>query len=113
MDTLSFTDVCRLERNRSLTKQTESLRGLTFTMLGNTAPQFVIFTTEITIRGDTQIGGICTHIENGEFVSVSGLGSGFDFIPGQIYKFALEQISIDVEQVADRKALATRFSPLR
>ena len=96
MNTLSFSDMHQLERNKSLARQTESLRGVTFSMKGNTMAEFVVFTTEIMSRGETQIVGICTHTGTEEFpkkpsTSADGLG----FIPGQFYKFDLTHIIIN------------------
>ena len=89
MNTLSFSDMHQLERNKSLARQTESLRGITFSMKGNTMAEFVVFTTEIMSRGETQIVGVCT--QNWPLDDPDGLS----FIPGQFYKFDLTHIIIN------------------
>lgn len=74
----------RIERNRALARQTEALRGLTFTLLDGGRPEFIVFTTEITSRGDTQITGVCSD----PFPDIGQVV----FHQGKVYKFDLSQI---------------------
>jgi hypothetical protein len=87
MNTPNFSDMYRLERNKALAKQTEVLRGLTFTILGGAPAEFIVFTTEISNRGDTQITGVCTD----PFPDTRPTAE-FNFIQGQVYKFGLTQV---------------------
>tara|TARA_R110000824_G_scaffold15377_6_gene64771 strand:+ start:200 stop:547 length:348 start_codon:yes stop_codon:yes gene_type:complete len=87
MNTPNFSDMYRLERNKALAKQTEVLRGLTFTILGGAPAEFIVFTTEISNRGDTQITGVCTD----PFPDTRPTAE-FNFIQGQVYKFGLAQV---------------------
>ena len=87
MNTPNFSDMYRLERNKALAKQTEVLRGLTFTILGGAPAEFIVFTTEISNRGDTQITGVCTD----PFPDTRPTAD-FNFIQGQVYRFGLTQV---------------------
>ena len=101
MNTPNFSDMYRLERNKALAKQTEVLRGLTFTILGGAPAEFIVFTTEISNRGDTEITGVCTD----PFPDTRPTAD-FNFIQGQVYKFGLTQVIFSGAAYELRRAFA-------
>ena len=88
---MQFVDTYNLEKNKNLARQMESLRGLRFLRKGDLDAQFMVLSTEVTIRGDVYINGICT---GGLLDDDHGIMAN-----GQIFRFNISDISLTLDAI--------------
>ena len=88
---MQFVDTYNLEKNKNLSLQVESLRGLRFRAKGDLDAQFMVLSTEVSPRGDVYINGICTggllDVDTGNMAN------------GQIYRFNISDISLTLDAI--------------